>query len=331
VKFCGEDIHAKFVSYLCLKTEQNIKLIRIMVPIANLIVEESFEFGCSTISTITRSMIDEWAKIDDNMPSDNKKRLVEFYNKFRMNHQGFAAVMMDIECESNYAKETGLEYAKKITDLLGIFSSAVLIPDIKCVSRIKGTENIDKCTILMTDTNNKLITVTKQIIDKASAKLWCISKQDIHEIKNIGLSQLSILLKNEHLNSFQSSVLNMSYLYSKAAFTSDPMAKVIYMLSALESILLKDENEPIQQNLSERIAIFSVKELSKRRSIIKNIKSVYSLRSKYLHHGHSSSELETFKEFYLNVWLFYCQLLSNINLFESRDKFLEAIDDHKLA
>jgi hypothetical protein len=46
------------------------------------------------------------------------------------------------------------------------------------------------------------------------------------------------------------------------------------MLSALESILLKNSNEPIQQNLSERLAVFTAQELAKRKSIISTPESV---------------------------------------------------------
>jgi len=103
------------------------------------------------------------------------------------------------------------------------------------------------------------------------------------------------------------------------------------MLSSLESVLLKNENEPIQQNLAERLAVFTAQELTERKTIIKLIKTVYGLRSKYLHHGHSSSELEIVSEFMACVWGFFMQLVNNVERFKTKEEFLIAIDDHKLG
>ncbi len=146
---------------------------------------------------------------------------------------------------------------------------------------------------------------------------------------NLGV--LSDLAVKEKPTEFESLILNTSTLYSKAAFTAEPLEKLVYILSALESTLLKNENEPIQQNLAERLAIFTSQELAERKSIVKAVKSVYGLRSRYLHHGHTSGELEGLSEFLLHVWIFYIKLLGASQSFTNKSGFLEAIDDHKLG
>lgn len=100
------------------------------------------------------------------------------------------------------------------------------------------------------------------------------------------------------------------------------------MLSALESILLKNENEPIQQNLAERIAFFISNNIDGRKKIIRNIKDVYGIRSKYLHHGYSSYELESISEFMLNTQVVIVGLLLNADRFVDKSAF-NAIEDIK--
>ena len=101
------------------------------------------------------------------------------------------------------------------------------------------------------------------------------------------------------------------------------------MLSALESIFLKNENEPIQQNLAERIAFFISNNIDERKNIVRNIKDVYGIRSKYLHHGHSSSELESISKFMLNVWVVITKLLLDADRFVDKSAFINEIEDRK--
>jgi hypothetical protein len=109
------------------------------------------------------------------------------------------------------------------------------------------------------------------------------------------------------------------------------MEKVVYILSALESIFLKNQSEPIQQNLGERMAIFSATELAERKAILRNVRAVYELRSRYLHHGHSSTEIEEIGAFLLNVWVFFVKLVCIRKDFKTKDEFLVCIDDEKLS
>ena len=142
---------------------------------------------------------------------------------------------------------------------------------------------------------------------------------------------LSDIVVKEKRTEFESLILNTSLLYSKAAFTAEPLEKLVYVLSALESTLLKNESEPIQQNLAERLAIFTSHELVERKAIIKTIRSVYGLRSRYLHHGNTTDELEDISEFLYYVWIFYVKLLGQSQSFNNKKEFLDAIDDRKLG
>lgn len=329
-RYRGNFSEVPFMSNLQDAAKNNVKKITVFIPIASTVVEEPFEFCGITIQNISKSIIDEFVGDAKKVPAEYRDNVNKLFEDLRSEFQGRAAVKMQLECEPKYANDVGVEKARGITDLLGIYSRAVLIPDVKSVSKIKGTENIEQCTtITLMDSGG--FQVTKQILDRASARHWMISKTDILEFRSCGLDILSSIYLKQNPSDFETAILNMSYLYSKAAFSSEPMAKLIYMLSALESTLLKNENEPIQQNLAERMAIFSAQELEKRKDIVKNVKAVYGLRSKYLHHGHSTNELEQIGRFFFNVWVFFVNLINSSNRFQTKEDFLAAIDDHKLS
>lgn len=329
-KYRGLNVPDLFVEYLDEEASAVIKTITTWIPIANLEVETAFAISGSEIRPFSKSMIDKWAAKVDTLAGENKENALKFFEKIRKDYQGLAAVVTTTTSEPEYANDYALEEAQKITAVLGIFSGATLMPDVKCVSNIKGSELIAQSTIFLIG-DKDTFQMTSGIIDKASAKYWRLGQRDIIEIQKTGLDTISALLASDSPTEFEKSTLNAVFLYSKSAFTADPVEKVVYMLSSLESILLKNENEPIQQNLAERIAVFTAQELSKRKAIIKMIKSIYGVRSRYLHHGHTSSELKLISEFMMQVWVFYIQLLANVMRFSTQEEFVNAIDDHKLS
>ena len=259
-----------------------------------------------------------------------KRPGAEFCKRLRREYQGLAAVVTVIEAEPEFASDYAIEEAQKITAVLGIFSGATLVPDVKCVSNIKGSENIAQATVFF-ESGDDGFQMASSILDRSSSTNWRLSQRNINEIREMGLDKISSLLAADSLKDFEKSVLNSVFLYSKSAFTADPVEKIVYMLASLESIMLKNENEPIQQNLAERVAVFTAQELKVRKPIIKTIKSVYGIRSKYLHHGHISSELKLVSDFMIQVRMFFIKLLANVDQFRTQQQFVNAIDDHKLA
>lgn len=320
-----------FIETLIKEASDVVKPITISVPIANTVVEAPFTFCGAVIKNLEKSMIDEMAESGRSIDNEERRKSFgSFIEDFRGKYQGYAVIELALDCEPNYADEFSLSTASKITDLLGIYSGAVLIPDVKCVSRAKGTENIAQFTTIRMGESGS-IDISNGILDRASAKTWYISRSDLDDNVRCGLGIISEIATKDQTTDFESTVLNMALLYSKSAFTSDPLEKLVYMLSALEATLLRNENEPIQQNIAERMALFISNKLEDRKGIIKNLKNVYGLRSRYLHHGHSSSEIGELSKFFFNVWLFYVQLVTNFRTFKDKNEFLNSIDDHKLG
>lgn len=320
-----------FMPTLIESANEVVEPMTVYVPIANTVVQRPFLFCGVVIRNISKSLIDEMAAIRASILDESKRANAnQFFEQLRKDYQGFAAVEMNLVCEPEYANDFAVMTAQRVTSFLGIYSSAMLVPDVKCISKIKGTENLAQSTTISRTDSNRL-SIQRGILDRAPGQHWHIAETDLDRYAKGGLGILSEIAIKEQPTEFESLVLNTSLLYSKAAFTAEPLEKLVYMLSALESILLKNENEPIQQSLAERMAIFTSQELTERKTIIKNVKAVYRLRSRYLHHGHSSSELEELSDFFIRVWIFYVQLLAKSRAFTSKSEFLDAIDDRKLS
>ena len=320
-----------FIDYLIEEAKKEVQPVKIYVPVANTIVEQPFIFCDVTICNITKNIIDNITKIpkENSLNEEQKASIEAKVSELRRKFQGYAAVEMDLECEANYANELAITTARRVTSLLSIYSIALLMPDLKCHTQIKGTENLETATTFSFYNTNKF-SMTESILEKSISNNWHISKADLTEYEQNGLGFLSWLDTKKNKTAFDKEVLNACILYSKAAFTSDPLEKLVYILSALESILLKNEGESIQQNLSERLAIFIAKELDDRKNVIRIIKNVYKIRSKYLHHGYKISDLEDLTTFLHYAWSFYLNLLEASSKYSNKADFIEAIEDQKL-
>jgi hypothetical protein len=348
--FLSKDSNILFMEYFQNEAKVIIQSFSLWIPIANLGVENPFSIGKSEIIPLSKAKLDDWeatylanlnpdslADLDvkylENLNFEQiKKNLADTFHSIRKDYQGLACVVTTIEAEQKYAHDYALEQAQKITSILSILSGAVSVPNDKSFSQIKGSENISQAALFF-EINNKITNISQGIIEKNSPRTFMINGEILQEMNTMGLGKISYLLalEPEELRPFEKQVLTFLLLYSKASFTDEPIEKLVYILSALESILLRPDNEPIQQNLGERLAFFISDKLDERKAIVKNLRSVYGFRSKYIHHGSSSSELETIQEFLFFVFRFFIMLINNFHVFSQKEDFLNYIDDKKLS
>jgi len=319
---------SEFVNYFEEKIVRDLKKITVHVPLAQTVVEEPFEFCGAIIENLSKEYFDKIFRVP--REHENAPEVIAYFEKTREEFQGLAAIRFDLECVPDFAFNTAIDRAKAITDLLSIYSSAIFSVDTKSVCKIRGTELIEQATIFLMD-EHEGAKARSSVLDVASMKLKQLSKKEIARNKEFGMNILSEMVKAEALTEFERAILSMSYLYSKAAFTDNALEKLVYVLSALESTLLKSSSEPIQQNLAERLAICIKPDLERRKQVIKTLREVYSIRSNYLHHGNSSEERDQIKKFLMNAWEFFIVLISNSKTFKTRADFLTYLDDLKLS
>ncbi len=318
-----------FMELLEIEAEKSISEFTIWIPVANLNIETPFSVCDSRIETLTKRIINKWEK-QASQKEDNHQNVKDLYDGLRKKYQGYAFVVSKIRANSEHAFKVSTNKANVIISILAIYSPSMFKPNIKYSCSIKGNEAKNNSECIYFDGNSTLGYISR-ILDMQNVVPFILPKDYIEAIRDESLDKLSNIITNPNQTEFEESLSNSIFLYSKAAFTSEPIEKIVYVLSSLESLLLKSENEPIQQNLSERIAIFCIDSLSERKKIIRNIKNVYALRSKYLHHGKSSQELENTTKFLNTVWHFYYKLINLSDSFTSKNQMIEYIENLKLS
>jgi hypothetical protein len=308
-------ISCSMLDYIIKICENEVTESEIWIPLAQTYIQSEIKIGSVMLKTITREMLDEWTDRWDMDEETKKKSKMEFMRKYQPTLQGLAAATISLYAEPQRANEIAIEEAEQAASILRIFSPGVFHPEVISCCTLLGNEHI-KIDKMFQIKYKKLLGITEKMANILWIP-WKLENEFIDMIRNNGLDILSNVLLQAEKSDFQNQVLNSLFIYSQSALAVDVEDKLIYVLVAVESILLRDANEPIQQNIGERMAFLLENTADKRKAIIKNVKEVYAVRSKFIHHGQTIDEMELITTFMSNTYRFFLVLIMNINKYKN--------------
>jgi hypothetical protein len=160
---------------------------------------------------------------------------------------------------------------------------------------------------------------------------WHLSDDVRKYTEKFGFDQVNKLLASKKRTKFQETLLVALLLYSRSTREKDLAGKLVYTLVAIESILLRDENESIQQNIGERMAFINTNVVEERLKIIRNLKAAYALCSKFVHHGHTIQERQAMWRFMIDAWALFTSLAKISQRFESKEDLIDNLEAMKLS
>lgn len=300
----------------------------IWLPIKFLQIEIPFTIGRITFKPITKIFIDDLETAWIRHLPDKAEEIKEVVNsKFRA-FQGHAAATLNIQADPNRAEEIALEETEKSLLMLRLFSAAAFHPKITSIYDIWGSERVDKASLLFLR-DGTFNSFKEGVIDNRNFEK--IHREAIKLHMESGLRIVSDLLVNENKDSFQQDALEALFIFARCATLKDPADKLLYMLAALESLLLRDDSEPIQQNLSERMAFLIENTITERRQLIKDVKKAYAIRSSFVHHGASIDDYDALTKFMWHAWRAITVIISTTETVKTKKEFLDKLDERKLA
>jgi hypothetical protein len=316
--------------YVIPRCEQLVEELEIWLPIAMTYTESEFSIGKVHIKPMTPKLFNKWRKHIKGLeePKEIKAQRLRVFRQQQKVFQGLAAATVTVVAEPKRALEIAVEESEKVISLLRFFSPAARNPRLISYCTLLGKLHIERLNYLECK-GEKPTRIGGDTLDK-SIHYWALTDEKIAFMKSCGLDRLSDLLKQDK-TSFQEKLRDSLLLYSRGFLEKDLANKLVYILVALESLLLRDENEPIQNNIGERIAFIVGKTVDQRRSIIRNVKNTYSARSLFIHHGHSISDVDTLEKFMRNVWEFFLQLIRDMDRYATKEDLIDAIEDRKLS
>jgi hypothetical protein len=198
--FKREEIDPSFTAFLVRQAEEAIETITLWTPVAYLEIEIPIPVSRSELRPLSKSVADRWEQYlkQFSKGKDDDSNLSAMFDPIRENYQGLAAVVTKVEAEPRRAIEFAREEAERITSVMAILSGAICRADIKCVSKIKGSENLGVgATILEFEADR--FQVHEDVLDQ-STNFWRLGREDIDDFRSVFLDKVSRLLAAESLN-----------------------------------------------------------------------------------------------------------------------------------
>ncbi len=327
----SKEFETSFIDYLLEKAKDSVEEREIWIPIPYTSSIREFKLGQIYFKTVSEKIIKSWFEPkNDNQNKRNEDDKVIFIKKLQEELQGFIAGICNVVAEPEKAKEIAYDEVSKSLSILRLLSPANFHPQLIVGAYEYGWKVYESEKCLLLSDAGKSFRMIERVRDKGLH--WTITDNVLQFMQTSPFVKLESLLSNCNKNKFQEDLFNSLLIYSKHTLKRDVSDKIMYVLVSLESILLKNESEPIQQNLSDRIAFIISKDSKIRQYVAKKVKEVYQIRSKFIHHGVPTVEaFDTITEFFNLSWKVFKNIISNVDNFKTKEEFLSEIDNIKYS
>ena len=308
----------KFIDYFLKISESEIENHRILIPLFNVQSDYNFELLDARIRTIQSAEIDSWLRSNPNIHNASN-----FISKI----QGLVGVELNITAVSNRAFELAMEKSRLVASLLAFHSIASLEPRYRHYGVPLSSEYTPKEFGLFLGEKSELLKTISGYQNQVMLHPFHMDRKVLEIMQASELLSISSLFDDDKKTQLEMKIRDSLVIYFKSLYTDSSSEKLIFMIVSIEAFFIRNENEPITDNISRRLAYFIENDSLSRKNTIGIIKTAYSLRSKYMHHGKTVEDLNNVKEFMLIVKTFFIMIVSQKSKWKTTDQFLDYLED----
>lgn len=299
----------------------------IWIPVHRTYSSQDFALGDVEFRTVSKAMMEEWF---GRLFPDGMKDGAAMYatNRERSQIQGCIAARIRVNAERQQAREIAQSAANEAVGLLRFLSHVNWTCRIVSYSQPLGKQNTLQSVELFVK-DGSIMNSQKSALDQGPAG-WNVDEAKamspglLEHLQNLGADRRS--------TEFRSDLYDALQLHSRNSASVAVSHKIVFVIAAIESLLLKDSNEPIQKNLGERMAFIIGTNLDNRKRLVQDVEDFYRIRSRLIHHGREATEpdMAVIDAFFFNVWWTFRHLLASVDQYKTKVDLISTLEDRKL-
>lgn len=226
-----------------------VRPFEVWAPIAHLEIETAFSFGPAEIRPITQAFLDGLRARLPEPEAKAKAAIDDYFRRLEVELLGYAAVVVSVTADHDFATEQGLAVARDAINLLRIYSPGAAHAHQLCPSALRGSDFVPKYEVL---TVGKDSFYGREGLVSPDTVYWRLSKEYLNELRAHNLDRAGALVDPRSLSPFQASVRAALLLHSAGLASADPQVRLRASLDALEQVLLRHEMEPKASRVADR-------------------------------------------------------------------------------
>lgn len=324
----GEKPPAPFAIFLLNRCAEAYQAHHFLMPLVGVEVEHDFRIGLVGVRIIPIKLFqqaaDEARKRHPDDPHAGGDR--EKLGRELANHTGVEVIVCG---EPRFADDRALEIADDVAGLLRFLSPAAISSTVPSLVQPWGV-NVVHQTLLLKTKDGRLSELKRQWLHGGLAQ-WKLSAREIARLSETRLANLSWFFDGRTLNDYGQHVRPAFFAYCRAIGRFDPVDRLLGTITALERLLLRNENEPLQQMVGERLAFLTAAERVDRLQTLADYKAAYRLRSAAVHHLRGIDDEEVADRLFRHAFLAFHRAVEALPVFSSHVAFLDGIDHIKFG
>jgi hypothetical protein len=319
-----------YVDFILEYIADNSSFHKIYFPITHLNIDGFFKIGEVSFEYFTKEYFDRMAHaitINSKVYSKTEK-----FPEIRKNYQGKVFAAFTAYGEKNRAIEIAFEHCSLAVDALKICTITALEPNqilaFDIDSRLTTARVRD---IIVTNPNDIADFKVSKIVDQYPYR---INQEEYTQMIKLGLHRYSLFLKDFEQNKNELTILIVESIrkFSSALSQRDLHKRIVELYTLLEALLLPDESSPILESTTKYLPILIEKDIEKRRECAKQIKLMYSVRSKLIHHGKRIDfDIDSLRKIQAYILTLLFNLITESSSHKTKAEVLKEIDDALLG
>lgn len=325
-----------FVENLIERCASSVQSLDVWVPLSGMELENSFRLGEVTFRNVRRNDVENWlVQWNTHWSSGShpqRERVDRFFSVLgsRLDKDEIPVGVISVTAEPVKAVERALDEVERTLGFLRFYSQSNFFPYAMSRCAIAGTLNQEIPQHILLN-GDHLIGAGRTSSRWPNFPREQFNDVILHRLRSAGLSKLDYMLRLEEAQRtpFQKQLMRSLEVYSRSSIANHSRDKLLNVVVALESILVRANEGSLRRNVAYRMAYLSGESLEERREIINIYYKAYEARSNIVHRGDEPQDMDILSQFLNHAWQSFKILIDNCDTYLSKEDLLTSLDDMK--